>query len=182
MADSALDTLQKYLRRLDCTLKLRDKTSAISCGLTLPQHAIICEIGSAGELIVKNLSKSLGLDKSTISRSLDGLVRAGFVLRTPSSDDRRSVVVTLDLKGQKVYERITADWATLSAGLLKNIPAGKQGRLIESLALLMNGLAPKTDGVKAANLNRAPLSRRANEEAGPRLKIIAPAPDAHFEL
>ncbi|MFC8193958.1 MarR family winged helix-turn-helix transcriptional regulator [Streptomyces sp. NPDC060006] len=67
------------------------------------------------------LLESVGLDHSTVSKSLRRMQEAGLVVREPAEHDRRVMVVYLTEKGRAMSEPIAALWRSLeetSAGLL----------------------------------------------------------------
>ena len=59
------------------------------------------------------LLESVGLDHSTVSKSLSRMQDAGLVVREPAAHDRRVMVVHLTGKGRDMREPIAALWQTL---------------------------------------------------------------------
>ena len=57
------------------------------------------------QLRMCDLSERLGLSPSGLTRRLDGLVRAGYVQRSPSTSDRRVMNATLTQEGLDALER-----------------------------------------------------------------------------
>jgi DNA-binding MarR family transcriptional regulator len=66
-------------------------------GLTLGDYEVLVLLSEAGEnqLRMCDLSSRLGLSPSGLTRRLDGLVKAGYVERLPSTADRRVMLATL---------------------------------------------------------------------------------------
>jgi DNA-binding MarR family transcriptional regulator len=56
-----------------------------------------------------DLADLLQLSPSGLTRRLDGLVKAGFVTREPSVDDRRVMLATLTPAGFEALERAAPD-------------------------------------------------------------------------
>ena len=56
-----------------------------------------------------DLADLLQLSPSGLTRRLDGLVKAGFVTREPSVDDRRVMLATLTPSGFAALERAAPD-------------------------------------------------------------------------
>ena len=85
-----------------------NQIKADSCcqGVTLAQCHTILEIEDLGQATTVVLAKRLGLDKSTLSRTIDGLVNAGLVQRVAHPSDRRFNLLSLSSKGQEVADRI----------------------------------------------------------------------------
>ena len=77
-------------------------------GTNLPPSAVhaIIEIGAAGELSAKILSRKLRLDKSTISRVVKSLVKKGDVGETRSKADARAKQLHLTGQGKKTLAAI----------------------------------------------------------------------------
>ncbi|WP_320779923.1 MarR family winged helix-turn-helix transcriptional regulator [Streptomyces sp. CRN 30] len=59
------------------------------------------------------LLESVGLDHSTVSKSLRRMQDAGLVTREPAEHDRRAMVVRLTDKGRAMRQPIAAMWQTL---------------------------------------------------------------------
>jgi DNA-binding MarR family transcriptional regulator len=66
------------------------------------------EIEGRGPLTLLDLAQGLGLDKSTVSRTVDGLVNFGLVERSLHTQDRRSIQIALSAQGQKTCDSINA--------------------------------------------------------------------------
>ncbi len=98
-------------------------------------HAIL-EIGAAGELNLKDLASRLGLDNSTLSRTVDSLVKDGLVERTQSKEDRRATVIRLNGKGRAARDRINSTWNQICQDMFRSIPRDKHEQLIESVSIL----------------------------------------------
>jgi DNA-binding MarR family transcriptional regulator len=74
------------------------------CGVTVGQCHALLEL-SFSDFSLTGLAAALDLDASTLSRTVDGLVKLGFVERTQDPADRRAVCLTLTAPGrEKVAE------------------------------------------------------------------------------
>lgn len=74
------------------------------CGVTLGQCHALLEL-SFSDSSLTALAAALDLDSSTLSRTVDGLVKAGWVERTQDAADRRAVRLALSAAGRgKVAE------------------------------------------------------------------------------
>lgn len=114
------------------------------CELTYSQCHTLIEIGTQGEVSLVDLASALGLDTSTLSRTIQSLVVLGLVVRTTNEKDRRYVKISLSKQGRKVYEetgRIYADFVARVFGL---IPDKKHETVLESIGLF-------ADAMKRAN-------------------------------
>jgi DNA-binding MarR family transcriptional regulator len=152
------------LREIERAVWLQTKSEALCCGVTLAQCHAILEIGSAGELNLKELAARLGLDTSTLSRTVESLVQDGLVERTPSAADRRSMVIRLNSKGNAALDRIHSTWNRICRDMFRRIPRAKHNQLMESLSViaeLLNGCCGAHCAAGEPAIQGQPVSRRS---------------------
>lgn len=75
-------------------------------GLTLPQFDIIATLGNFGGITPKVLGEKTLITKGTLTGVIDRLEAKGLVKRVPSADDRRSQIVKLTKKGERLFQRV----------------------------------------------------------------------------
>ncbi|MCP4551599.1 MAG: MarR family transcriptional regulator [Bacteroidetes bacterium] len=97
--------LRKSLRLFERELHNYNITNCC-VGVTFKQCHILLSIDDADKTNVSKLSKTMNLDKSTISRTIEGLVSINLVDRVIPQDNRRSTVITLTKEGQKLCDSI----------------------------------------------------------------------------
>jgi DNA-binding MarR family transcriptional regulator len=131
-----IEQFRAKLREIERAVWQQTKSEALCCGVTMPQCHAILEIGKAGELNLKDLAARLGLDNSTLSRTVESLVQGGLAGRTPSKDDRRATVIRLNEKGRAALDRINSSWNRICRDIFRNIPREKHEQLIESLSIV----------------------------------------------
>ena len=66
------------------------------------------------------LAASVGVEDPTMVATVDRLVKAGFVLRTPSETDRRVKLVSLTPAGQQIYDTVWKEAQIVRRELLGN--------------------------------------------------------------
>jgi len=71
------------------------------------------------------LADSLGVEGATMVAMIDRLVKAGFVVRQPSSTDRRVKRVVLTESGNLLYDKVRAEAAAFRKELLANVDPKK---------------------------------------------------------
>jgi len=103
------------------------------CGLTTAQCHTLLEIGSRGSVTLVDLAAALGLDTSTLSRTIQGLVILGLVNRQPNEKDRRYIDISLTEQGRKVFVEIESRYNSYIARVLDLLPAEKQETIRESI-------------------------------------------------
>ena len=75
-------------------------------GLSLGEYAVLVELSEAADqrLRMSELAGHLHLSPSGLTRRLDGLVKAGYVARQPSEQDRRVTLAVLTDAGRSTLE------------------------------------------------------------------------------
>jgi DNA-binding MarR family transcriptional regulator len=91
-------------------------------------------------LSLNDLADILGLDKSTMSRTINNLVNDGLVFRDLDTEDRRFVRIGLTGSGQKIFEGIEETMRLYFDKVYGSFPENKREQVIESLDLLLHAL------------------------------------------
>lgn len=90
-------------------------------GLTVPQWRLICVLAEDGGLTQVQIVARTVMDKVTVSRAAQGLVKRRLVRRAENKTDGRSHVLTLTPEGRSLHAEISplalAYEAALIAGL-----------------------------------------------------------------
>lgn len=126
---------REYTRQLEIQLGNINKTDCCCCNVTTSQCFVIVEVGRHPGISVKELSTILHMDKSSVSRIVDELVRKEYIERKSSEVDRRWVVLNLLPKGQQHFEKIENDMDLKFKEIFHQIPEEKQDQVIEALQL-----------------------------------------------
>ena len=128
--------LRAAIRVLERELELDLRSQTSSCGVSTPQCHVLLELDRRGSLTVSALADAMGLDKSTLSRTLSGLGEAGLVDRTEEPADRRALRVTLTTAGRRAVQRIDGACDGSYRELLERIPRGRRQAVLEAAELL----------------------------------------------
>ena len=136
-----INNLRSKIRVLERELDFQLKSETICCGVTLSQCHIILELAEKEESSIKNLSETFGLDKSTLSRTIDLMVEAGYINRNTKKEDRRFLNLSLTGKGKEKAEFINSQCNKYYAEVMNDIPEDKQQMIFESITLLGNIMA-----------------------------------------
>lgn len=137
------DYLREMLRILLRNLGVLEKSDASCCGITIAQCHAIVEIGRAKEISLNELADLLGLDKSTMSRTINNLVEANLVVRDLHTEDRRFVTIKLTDNGKGVFNNIEGTMTQYYQSIFKAIPEEKRDQVLESIKLLTNAVKNK---------------------------------------
>jgi DNA-binding MarR family transcriptional regulator len=98
------------------------------------------ELGELEHTTIANLAQSLNLDKSTVSRTIDSLVKMKMVKRVENADDRRYALVSLTKQGLEVFNQINTLNDSYFEHVFESIPKSEQNKLIEHFKLLTNSM------------------------------------------
>jgi DNA-binding MarR family transcriptional regulator len=112
------------------------------------------------------LSERLKLDTSTLSRTVDGLVRAGFVTRTTDPVNRRYLLLGLTRTGQEKVEFIDreSDWFYFE--MLGQISGSQRNALLESVGLLAEIFRKIYDSGRCASVTAPGDERNGKKHEG----------------
>ena len=122
--------------------QLKDDTTC--CGVTLAQCHVLMELGLAGEMSISQLAETLRLDKSTLSRTVDGMVKPGFLTRDIDSRDRRYMVVKLTEKGKKLYNQINSACNEFYQQVFEHISVDRHDAVIENIGVFADAFSRTT--------------------------------------
>ncbi len=80
------------------------------------QGRILFALWRSGDISIQQLAKNTSLGKSTLTSMLDRLENNGYIIRIPSSKDRRKIIIKLtekDKKLQDVYTHVSQEMTNL---------------------------------------------------------------------
>lgn len=133
--------LRELLRAVTRSMGTIEEHQLQCCGITLPQCSAILELGLAGALSVVELAARLGVDKSTMSRTVDSLVNMGLASREQDTENRRYVKVTLTSNGKAVFTRTDEVYFRYLDEVLAAIPEEPRSQVMESMIMLTTALS-----------------------------------------
>jgi MarR family transcriptional regulator, organic hydroperoxide resistance regulator len=81
------------------------------------QDLLIIALGQHGPQSQSDIARKIGVDRSTIAKSLMRLELADLIRRDISDQDPRANIVSLTRRGSSLYQSVDATWATLEAAL-----------------------------------------------------------------
>jgi DNA-binding MarR family transcriptional regulator len=128
--------LREALRRLFRRMGFLERDEARCCSMSLSRCQVLVEIGRSGKLSLVELSARMGLEKSTVSRLVDGLVEDGLAERKESPEDRRYLLIGLSARGEKLWLEIEDRMGAFVAQAWSRVPEERRESVLESLAIL----------------------------------------------
>jgi DNA-binding MarR family transcriptional regulator len=147
----AYENVREVLQLLVRRFGLLQKDSAQCCGISVIQSHILYEVSRRTRLSLNELSEALAVDTSTLSRQVQQLVESGLLDRSPDTNDRRYVVLSLTDAGTRQTTAIASQMEEYIQHLFDHIPQGKQDQVLESLQIMNEAM------VKSPNCCTPPL-------------------------
>ncbi len=89
------------------------------------------------------LLEAVGLDHSTVSKSLRRMQEAGLLVREPAAHDRRVMVVHLTDKGRAMREPIAALWQSLEEVAAGNLTEQQAAAFVETAYAITDAIASR---------------------------------------
>ena len=105
MKKEYIQHFREILRIFDQELFLQNSASCCK-GISMAQCLTLLEIEKSSSSSISQLAERLSLDKSTVSRTVDGLVNIRMVNRVTPKENRRTALVNLTETGKEVCATI----------------------------------------------------------------------------
>ena len=105
-------------------------------GLTIPQWRLIAVLAEDGPLTQQAIGARTVMDKVTVSRATQGLVKRRLVERAPHDADGRSHHLALSKAGERLYSEISPVALEYEARLLQQFDPAAVAELKRVLLLL----------------------------------------------
>ena len=125
------------IRHIERELNIQNNSNCCH-GVTLAQCHTLLEIFSHDSINLSELSERLYLDKSTVSRTIDGLVNNDLVDRSIPKENRRKIIICLTEKGRGICEKINRDNDSFFGAVLDSIPPKDLPVFLNSFELVIN--------------------------------------------
>jgi len=141
---TSIDLPQKFRETLGLTYQRvnalqRDEKRCF--GVSLSRCVTLETLLREGRLPVRELASRLGVDASTVTRSIDGLVREGLVRRTRDERrDRRRGLVSLTARGRTLARKLERCADAYSDRILERIPSERREDVLYALGVLVKAV------------------------------------------
>jgi DNA-binding MarR family transcriptional regulator len=138
--NNEVKALRETVQLLERKLGLLNELQASCCGVTFAQCHALVEIGRAECISLNDLADLLGLDKSTMSRTINNLVSNHMVLREIDPKDRRYLTIRLTAQGRQTFREIEVKMERYFEQVYQALPEGKREQVVESIRILLQAL------------------------------------------
>jgi DNA-binding MarR family transcriptional regulator len=115
------------------------------CRTSSTQCHLLVELGRSGPVPLSELGQRLSLEKSWVSRAVDGLVDRGWATKEPNPQDARSWLVTLTADGVARVHELNATLDNHAAQVLDKLNERDRAMVEKSLTLLLKALREDID-------------------------------------
>ena len=140
MAELEVKQLRELIRVLERKLGILEDSEMSCCGLTLAQCHALVEIGRAKQISLIDLSNTIGLDTSTMSRTVNNLVTKKMAKRELDPSDRRYITIRLTTAGSLSFREIETSMETYFQKIYESIAEKDRQMVLESLSILLNAI------------------------------------------
>jgi DNA-binding MarR family transcriptional regulator len=147
---SEIRRFRSYLRQFERVTHLHLKTCC--AGVTLAQCLVLLEVEEHGRPTVGQLASRLRLDDSTLSRTIEGLVKKGLLKRQRDTADRRVVWTRLTPEGKAVCRSIHKDNDAWCRRVFRNVPSSKRATVIRNFEIVVQAFVDgEADGKESSS-------------------------------
>lgn len=130
------------------------------CRTSSTQCHLLVELGRSGPLPLTELGARLSLEKSWVSRAVDGLVERGWATKEANPLDARSWLVTLTADGEDRVRELNATLDNHAARVLDHFSERDRATVEKSLLLLLKALREDIDIASCCPVPQAPVSTK----------------------
>ena len=132
--------LSEYLTSFISNLNVIVRKVASDNNLSLSQYFTLSNISSSG-ILMGELSKLVGVDKSTLTRNIRILLNRDLVLKNQSTSDKREYIIMLTNHGEKLIDKLDSGMEKELSIIIEDIDStSKQtlSNIIESINWKIN--------------------------------------------
>lgn len=135
-----IKSLREAIRIFEREIFFQNNASCCS-GISLAQCHSLLEIEKNNGISISELADNLSLDKSTISRTVDGLVNIGLVDRVVPKENRRKTILNLTENGEDVCSSINFANDSYVEDILKDFSTTEQQEFLRLFKKLTGNMA-----------------------------------------
>ena len=138
---------QKFIHHFRDVIRIFDRelsyqNNASCCnGISVSQCHTLLEIEKNSEISVSELAQKLSLDKSTVSRTVEGLVNISLVDRVIPKENRRKALINLTDNGKQVCSTINYSNDSYIEAVLKEFTKVEREEFLRLFAKLTKNMS-----------------------------------------
>lgn len=158
------DCICVNLRRAARAMTALYDAALAPAGIKVTQFSLLRSVQRNEPAAIGTLSGELDLDRTTLARNLDPLLRDGLV-ELAAGNDRRVTEVRLTAKGRHTIAKAIPLWQKAQADVAARFPAGRMEQL-RAIASEAAAVAGVTDDSPPGGQRRRRQSPKASRERG----------------
>jgi DNA-binding MarR family transcriptional regulator len=156
------EAVMQALRRISRAIELHSHSLASRYGLTVPQLAVLKELGAGGGRSIGELTRAVHLSQATVTGILDRLQRRGLIERRRGEADKRKVHVWLTETGRQALEQSPPLLHENFLEAFSRLPEWQQTQILSSLQRIVAMM--EAERIEAAPmLTPGPMDRTPEE-------------------
>jgi DNA-binding MarR family transcriptional regulator len=126
----------KYFPRFVRRAIYEHDISHLDISINTTQTLILMFVNENSEKSMSEISSMTGLEKSSFTRSVDCLVKNGYIIRNYSEYDRRKIKLSLTDEGIKTAKMIQKDFDLYLDSLISHFSGKEKNEFFKSLNIL----------------------------------------------
>jgi DNA-binding MarR family transcriptional regulator len=107
-----------------------------SVGISAPEFNIMVILSEHDDVSSRDINKTTGMDKATITRALDRLIDKAHISRTKSKEDNRLIKLKLTAKGKRAFVQIEENALAWEREFVKGVKINELNSLLNILSKL----------------------------------------------
>lgn len=140
MKKRSIRAFRKGIRALERQVELSLQSQTECCGVTPAQCHLLLAVEEVGEASPGDLARELELDASTLSRTVDGLAKAGLLSRREDPGNRRRQLIALTEAGMRKADEINGRCDEYYAGVLTSLGERDAAAVERAVPILVEAL------------------------------------------
>lgn len=133
MGTDEVQAFRKLIRKYEQLASMQVKRSTTCNGVSLAQCHTLLALEENQVCSLNTLSTAMKLEKSTVSRTIEGLVKIGLVIRKENSKNRRETLLSLSKQGQVTVDEINRENNGFYNMVLMGMPDEKRDCFINGM-------------------------------------------------
>ena len=125
------------LRQADRVLTAYYNSFLGELGLKITQFSVLRSLWYMKSTSQKELEKVLLVDQATLTRSLQPLIRQGYIDRVPDTNDRRVMMCSLSSSGKALYKDAEKRWKQAQKSVEEKLGKETMAQLINASEALI---------------------------------------------
>lgn len=135
-----IQEFREIIRTFDREIFFQNNASCCN-GISLAQCHTLLEVEKNTEISVSELANKLSLDKSTVSRTIDGLVNISLVDRIIPKENRRKAILNLTKNGKQVCNSINYTHDSYIKNMLDGFTASEKEEFLRLFKKLTGNMS-----------------------------------------